>query len=139
MTLTKQYNLLINEWMGNLGLPKNYDDENKLLVLNVDDRFDIRCCFMDSGKIIFIAEWPMQVSSKQVLVWALEANRPVSSEMQPVIALRDGKRWQCWLDLPLVGCDLSTLHQAFTAVVRRVEWMRNDAGVDTRTHNMQFV
>ncbi|WP_143138100.1 CesT family type III secretion system chaperone, partial [Burkholderia ubonensis] len=115
------YGILVNEWLQHLGLAKMQDISSKPVTINVDDRFDVHCCLANNEKLLLIAELPALSITEGVLKKALKENQPISQTMQPKIALRDGKYWQCWIDIPINGCNLPALVEGFNLVTQCVD------------------
>lgn len=112
------YCALVNEWFQHLGLEKTKDTSSKPVTINVDDRFDVHCCLASNEKMLMIAEWPALNLTEVTLAKALKENQPASQAMQPKIALRDDKYWQCWIDIPINGCGLPELMEGFRLVTQ---------------------
>lgn len=122
MTAARRYCLLVNEWLRHLGLTGEHNEIHAPVIINVDRHFDVHCCMTDGEMLLLLAEGTAHsVLSAPVLLNALDANRPVADGSQPVVAVRDGRYLQCWLQLPIADCDLPRLVDAFRLVVRCAE------------------
>ncbi|WP_416153058.1 CesT family type III secretion system chaperone [Serratia odorifera] len=127
------YHTLVTEWLRYLGLGETKNIGLMPITINVDGRFDIHCCLTNNEKILLLAEWSTLSLSKEILLRALNENQPISQVMQPRIALRDGKYWQCWIDIPIYGCSLPDLIECFKLITQCVEHFLND--IDSEIHS----
>jgi hypothetical protein len=125
------YNTLVNEWLHNIGFAKNKGISSNPITINVDNQLDIHCCLTSNQKILLIAEWSILSLTEEVLTKALNENQPISQSIQPRIALRDNKYWQCWIDTPIYGCSLPILDECFIQVIQCVERFLDGIGIES--------
>ncbi|MCT7328868.1 type III secretion system chaperone family protein [Ralstonia mojiangensis] len=132
------YRILVNEWLKLLGLAKTQDISSNPFTINVDDRFDVHCCLANNEKILLIAEWPALNITEVILTKVLKENQPTSQAMQPKIALRDDKYWQCWIDMPINGCNLPALVEAFGQVTQYADRIIDEINAESHADAVNY-